>query len=187
MVHNPYRMTQALFIILLLHITGAPDLARIQSRVNDVAPILLEESQKLDLDPVLAGAILFRESGFNHSLTGARGEIGIGQILPTGIARKVCKPMLTKLHNIRENIQCSLLIQNWARNHCGGAPNNWIRSYNASGACGDSRYTRRILKTYGIVKALIPPPVVWDEGQDWREIDYPQCKVREHTQSRCGR
>ncbi len=63
--------------------------------VPTLVQVIIEESQKYDLDPIFVLAIIQTESNFNPNTVGTSGEIGLMQILPkTGewIAKKYDLP-----------------------------------------------------------------------------------------------
>jgi soluble lytic murein transglycosylase len=97
---------------LLIVLTVAVNLwrhTRVESRHD---AIILAAAQRHSIDPALVKAVIWRESGFDASARGTKGEIGLMQILPraAGIewaqAKKVAGFTEATLVNPRANVDC---------------------------------------------------------------------------------
>lgn len=137
-------MTVAALVSALLHLTGNPPGRSFHARLERVAPVLLEVAAAARMDPLLVGAVIWRESAFDQGAVGRHGELGVMQLLPRGWARAVCTDLLNRLLDLRANVECGVRILEWARQKCGGGPERWLSLYNGSG-CGPTRYARRVL------------------------------------------
>jgi len=116
-------------------------------KARTLAPIVVAESARFDLDPEIVVAVLFRESSIRFHRIGAANEIGLGQLKRgkggplTGFQRLPDRALMAPRLNIRLTAQ--YLAR--ARDKCGGGPRRWLSWYNGRG-CGASRYSRAVLR-----------------------------------------
>ena len=124
-----------------------------QTRAESYASIIVEESEAVQpkMDPFLVVAIAFKESSFRAKVKGARGEVGLMQILPKGaLTRTIAKQ--PKLLDVRSNIRVGIGHLTYWRKKCGEDKTDvWISAYNA-GRCTKTDYAKRIRRVYCKVK-----------------------------------
>ena len=110
-------------------------------RITDLAPVVLRESRRAHLDPLLVAAVAWHESRWRMDARGAAGEVGVMQIHPRGAGAFRCVGLPADLDG---NVRCGVAILAWVRRRCGGGPERWLGAY-AGHACGPSVYARRVL------------------------------------------
>lgn len=128
---------------LILHLQGPVRDLQLAFRIGE---IVSRESIRAGFDGRLVASIAFSESSFNERAEGARGEIGLMQVLPTGEASFLCKGL--RIQRTRDNVRCALRILHRARTKCGPDPALYVSRYNGR-ACVSSRYSRRVLARLG--------------------------------------
>lgn len=147
-------MTLKALTMALLEMTGAHQGSALYERVVEVAPIIMQEARDL-VEPLVVGAIIARESMFNSSAVGSRGEIGLMQIKPDALAATVCRDLTLFLAEPWANIRCGVRILRRAARRCSGLIEHALSAYNGR-SCGPSRYSRKVL-------ALLPRKVALRE------------------------
>lgn len=129
---------------LLAMVTTAGPVVR--ARVEAAAPLILEEAEAAGLNPLVLGALVYRESAFNPRARGARGERGLAQIHPRGLGRTVCRDLMPRIWDPRTNLRCAARLLVRARERCGPDPARFLIKYNAPARrCGRSNYAKRVL------------------------------------------
>lgn len=104
--------------------------------------ILATEARGLPLPIVVA--VIHAESGWDPTALGARGEMGLAQIMPGGMALYLCR-RFKNLWDARQNIACGARILRWARKLCGvDDPLVWLSIYAGHRLCGPSNYSRKV-------------------------------------------
>lgn len=133
---------KALVMAMVEMVGGHPNKA-VQKHIAQAAPVVARETPP-DVDPLLVAAVIVRESTINPWAKGARGEIGLMQIHPAGMALHLCRDLLGKLWNPAFNIRCGIRILRRARERCPGPPLDWLGAYNGR-RCGPSPYAEKVL------------------------------------------
>jgi soluble lytic murein transglycosylase-like protein len=122
------------------------------TRARNYATIIVEESQAVQppIDPFLVVAIIFKESSFRANVKGARGEVGLMQIMPHGtLTRSITKESMT---DVRANIRVGIGHLHYWQERCGPDDMDlWLSAYNA-GKCKRTKYSRRIRRLYCKIK-----------------------------------
>lgn len=137
-------MTLRALVLAMLEMFGLHPTPAIRARVQAVAPIILAEAAAQRVDPWVVAAVAFRESGFDPTVTGARGELGVMQILPNGAALSVCPELLGRLRDPAANIRCGVRILAHSLRVCGHYLAFGLSRYNGL-ACRRSRYASKVL------------------------------------------
>jgi hypothetical protein len=137
-------MTPAALILALLELAGGAGRGAKVDDVQRLAPVLLREAGRASpsFDPLLLGAIAWNESSFRNGVHGARGEIGVMQILPKGQALFLCRGLV--ISRLEDNVQCGVRILAYVRKACGGSPERWLSAYSGR-SCGSSSYSSRVM------------------------------------------
>ena len=122
-----------------------------KERAHKFAAIIVEESEAVQpkIDPFLVTAIAFKESSFRHKVKGARGEVGLMQILPKGaLTRTIERTTKKQLMDVRANVRMGVGHLSYWQKRCG--PDNmdkWLSAYN-TGRCKKTTYAKRIRRVY---------------------------------------
>lgn len=114
-------------------------------RARAVAPIILAEAR--DLDPLLIGALMFRESAFRPDALSSKGAVGLMQVMPTGDSERYCRRELARLWEPRANVRCAVRLLRRGLRLCGsieGALSRYVM-----GRCGKSKSATRVLDLIG--------------------------------------
>lgn len=136
-------MTTPEMITLILRLMGSPDTRESHHRAEAAAPLVLHAVKVTDIDPIILAAVLMKEASFRRNVSGNDGEIGMGQIKPGRLARKLCRGL--DLRRPVYNVLCSARYLEHAKRTCGPSPRTFLGHYN-SGRCGPSVYGDRVLE-----------------------------------------
>lgn len=111
-----------------------------QARALAYAPIVVTESLRGHVDPLLLSVLISLEASWNPASEGAQGEIGLTQIMPGGI----CDP--GKLDTPKQQIAAGVDCLVKCREKCGDNIEKILTKY-ASGNCSSkSETTKRKMK-----------------------------------------
>ena len=140
-------------LILMLGLQSAHVPRRYAQRAEDLAPLIRAALvvEMSDLDPLLVGAMITKESGQRPEVFGKAGEVGYSQVKPDGMAKLLCRDL--DIHKPADNIRCGVRILTFARKRCGGEPSRWLGVYKGWRTCGSTGYSRRVL---GIMERARP-------------------------------
>jgi soluble lytic murein transglycosylase-like protein len=117
-----------------------------KDRARIAAPAIVLVASRAGFEPILLGAIALAESSLRPGAIGARGEVGLFQVLPS-TARLRCRREFPNLADPKANATCAARLLKLARAKCGPDPANYLRVYNRGLAanCGASTYADKIL------------------------------------------
>ncbi len=126
-------------LALMLHLAG--------SRAPlHLAPIFLDEASRSGLPVDVMVAVAWNESAFEVSAVSRDGkDRGLFQIRSTGVGAHLCRRLMPRILEPRNNIRCAARIMARVRSRCGGPPARWLSAYNGR-PCGPSSYSRRVLR-----------------------------------------
>lgn len=96
-------------------------------------------SKDTETDPLLLAVIAQRESSYQHNVVGRRGEIGLMQIMPRGVARRFSKCDIRRPYC---NIKTGARYLAFVRRECPGTRWRWVAAYGWS-RCPSEREARR--------------------------------------------
>jgi hypothetical protein len=138
----------------------------VRSYLELVSNISLKESKRGNFDVLLLLSIISNESGFNSNAIGLRGEKGLCQIMPNGVASKHIIINQGKIIEKREG-GVKLLIPEWniklctnnlieCRNHCGDDSVKIAGCHN-TGSCPtkDTQYIKNFKNKYNLFKRFL--------------------------------
>jgi soluble lytic murein transglycosylase-like protein len=108
----------------------------------ELAPMIETSAHKHGIDPVLLTSMVFSESSCNPNAVGSHGEIGLGQIMPTGPAANGLSR--AQLRDPSTNLDTTARWMAICRIQCGGDLGLALGAYN-SGGCVRSKYAKRVL------------------------------------------
>lgn len=128
-------------LALLLELFGQTPNTR--SNIRELAPIIVQESHRAGLDPVVTAAVITRESAWQRWALGKRGEVGLMQVKPDAAALQFCADLLDDLWEPARNIRCGLRLLRRAITTCVYLPHGLSR-YNGQ-SCRRSHYSERIM------------------------------------------
>ena len=112
--------------------------------------MIREEAATHGLDPYLVAAVIQNESGFEPSVKGKAGEVGLMQVFPRGSRAwfRCPEDAATLARDARANVRCGVAeLAHW-RERCAGDGDAWLGGYNV-GRCDTetgARYARRVLR-----------------------------------------
>jgi hypothetical protein len=114
---------------------------------QELAHVVIAESRSAHQDAMIVAAVIAHESKFKQKAKGRKGEVGLMQIKPDGVAAFTCRDLLAGLWQIAFNIRCGIRVMLRARRVCGkDAPAlEWLGIYNGVRKCVPSRYARSVL------------------------------------------
>lgn len=116
------------------------------------------------IDPFLVVALIERESGWHEGAIGARGEIGLMQLLPHSAATKGYEHHLSALFKPPVNIRVGVAWMARKRQACRTAdPVKWLSAYKGIG-CRPTTYSRAIVARAAALRALGKKVVVAADG-----------------------
>jgi soluble lytic murein transglycosylase-like protein len=122
---------------------------------EEIAPIVLQESERFEIHPLLVAAAIKRESGFNIQARGKAGEIGLMQIKRGGATQGFDKLTDKELERPEVNIYLGVRYMYWMQRRCGGDPSRWLGAYSGC-RCGPSRYAKKVLEVFNQVLPYVP-------------------------------
>jgi soluble lytic murein transglycosylase-like protein len=136
------------FLLAAMMIFGGPAKAW---RAMEAAPIIWNEAEKAGVDPYLAAAIAWRESGFSATAKSKTNDCGIMQINHR-FSEHSCKELM----NIKTNIRAGMKAIVYWRGRFGKRDKLWICHYNSGNKCyrRSKNYAKRVLKTMRELKRL---------------------------------
>lgn len=108
----------------------------------ELAPKIEAAAIKHGVGPVLLTAVVFSESSCVPNAVGSHGEIGLGQIMPTGPAANGLTR--AQLRDPATNLDTSAKWLAVCKVQCGGDLGLALGAYN-SGGCVRSKYAKRVL------------------------------------------
>jgi soluble lytic murein transglycosylase len=150
-------MTTLALAAAILRLSGHPDATGAPAvRARLLAVVVVEESARAGVDPFIVAAIIARESQFNQTAIGKRGELGLMQLLRGGAIPSGVYLSDAALMHPRRNIHlgCAYLAKMICA--CGGDVRAGLSRYNG-GRCRNSRYAREVLRAAGMAQS--PPEV----------------------------
>lgn len=108
-------------------------LTKRHARLNDLTNAICTASEENNIDPILAVAIAFRESGLHPfvglgSRDGARGERGYFQVMPEGTAQRF-SPGNCSQHEPDCNAITAFRFMNYLKQRCGDNTWVWLGAY----------------------------------------------------------
>ncbi len=108
-----------------------------------VAALFVDRARAFDLDPGLLLAVCAHETGLDHAVVGALGEVGICQILPGGSAARGLP--VAKLRNLWVNVTLAAKHLARLRRFCGNplAIRSFVGAYSGAGVVGRRCFTTR--------------------------------------------
>ena len=131
----------------LAAMSGHAHLPSIRALSLAAAPLILTAALETGVDPLVLGAVAWRESGYRPNARGARGEIGLMQIAPRGMGRALCADL--DVRNPAANVLCGARILAAARAKCGPKAERYLTYYNRpANGCRASRYSRKVLAAF---------------------------------------
>lgn len=141
-------MTIATIALGMCALFGGCDADHSRRRDVSVIQIVHEESLAAGMDPNVVAAVVAVESAWNPKARGARGEIGLMQLLPGGAASESCRDLWPQIWSPRHNVRCGVRLLARARAACPDAPPvAWLGKYNRPvNKCRETRYSKRVLK-----------------------------------------
>ncbi len=151
-------------VTYVAHCRAAPSGCR--ARIAAFSRYIAEASHDHGLDPFVLAAMAFRESGFDPFATGAAGEVGIVQLHPHGIGRGVrfVQNEAYRRRCRREVGACQQEVVEVGATHladaissCGGLLD--ALGYYNRGICGETDYSRRVLRERERLIELAKTPV----------------------------
>lgn len=138
----------------------------VNSYLQSITNMALKESKRGNFDILLLLSIISNESGFNSNAIGLRGEKGLCQIMPNGIASKHIIINQGKIIEKREG-GVKLLIPEWniklctnnliqCRNQCGDNLAKIAGCHN-TGSCPtkDTQYIKNFKNKYNLFKRFL--------------------------------
>lgn len=124
-----------------------------RARVAAFARWMTELSREHDVDPFVLAAIAIRESGLDPFARGSAGEMGIVQLHPRGVGRRV-RFVRSEAYRRRcsrspgacqrEILEVGVRHLASAVQHCGSLEAG-LGAYN-TGVCGETSYSRRVMR-----------------------------------------
>jgi len=136
------------FLLAAMMIFGGPAKAW---KASEAAPIIWEEAEKAGVDPYLAAAIAWRESGFSATAKSKTSDCGIMQI-NLKFSEHSCKELM----DLRTNIRAGMKAIVYWKKRFGKRDKLWICHYNSGNKCyrRSRNYAKRVLKTMRELKQL---------------------------------
>ena len=136
------------FLLVAMMVFAGPAKA---GRAMEAAPIIWAEAEKAGVDPFLAAAIAWRESGFSATAKSKTGDCGFMQINQR-FSEHSCEELMDLHTNIRAGVKA---ITYW-RNRFGKRDKLWICHYNSGNKCyrRSRNYAKRVLKTMKRLRQL---------------------------------
>ncbi len=107
-----------------------------QNKVDRVTKVILEESNRYNIDPVFVASIIRTESAFNHLAVGTSGEIGMMQLMPkTGeyIAKRIKMKNYKGAATLRDpvkNIKLGVAYLDYLRQKFSNQAYKYVPAYN---------------------------------------------------------
>jgi soluble lytic murein transglycosylase len=146
-----------------------------EEKLKIIANTVYEESRVYDLDYRLVLAVMKVESNFRHDAVSRDGSRGLLQIKPSlakHISKKTGIPMTgaKSLHEPEKNIKIGVNHLSWLVDkfehlstalhayNAGPGKIKSTRSEEAEGQGSSTRFTRRVLKEYDEIAAILPDP-----------------------------
>ena len=150
-----YPMTAAIALAILEAIgparrahAGAEVRARLYAAQVELA------ATPVRIDPYLVVALIERESGWHEGAIGAKGELGLGQLLPHSDAIRGYERHPSAVLKAPINIRLTVAWMAHKRAACRTAdPVTWLSAYKGL-RCGPSRYSRWIVARAGELREL---------------------------------
>lgn len=154
-------MLTAQLAVALLHVIGpqraaSPGMA-VTTRIWAAQVVLASEASKID--PYLVVALIERESGWHEGYIGAKGELGLGQLMPHSDATRGYDHHPSVLLRVPVNIRLTVAWMAHVRSVCRTPdPALWLSVYKGirkrGGRCVASPYSRWIVARAGALNAL---------------------------------
>lgn len=114
-----------------------------EQRASDMATTFLAAGEEYNLSPLLLASVAYKETGFNPTRVGKRGERGLMQVLPSNL-----RPGDDKRDRFLI-LRATELLRGYV-DWCDGSLNRGLGTYNAGmnlGKCPlNTIYTKRVLK-----------------------------------------
>lgn len=125
----------AIAIAMLTSETPRRDLHRNARKQDDLAWHLVRSAERWSVDPFLLLATAWKESGLRSNVVGARGELGVMQVNPKGIARvrSECRPCDFK--TVQGQIDCGACWLRREIDRCGSVVGGSTAYIMAQGIC----------------------------------------------------
>lgn len=142
-------MTAADIVGALALMAGTSE-GRFAERARELAPVIVQEARRAQVDPLVVAAIALRESSLISQARGRRGELGVMQVMPATGAHH-CKGL--NLLDARQNIRCGARLLGRAMRACGDVGPALSR-YNGNG-CVPSRYSAKVLAMLSRREAIL--------------------------------
>ena len=131
------------FLVPIAHASDADAaVAILCPKHAELAPMIERVADSRRVDPVLLTAVVFSESSCNANAIGSHGEVGLGQIMPSGPAANGLTR--AQLRGPETNLDATARWLAACSVQCGGDLGLALGAYN-SGGCVRSRYARRVL------------------------------------------
>jgi len=130
-----------LALLRMFHVTETPAL---RARAATAAVLIVHAAERERVDPMLLAAVVVKESSARPDVRGRAGEIGMGQILPGRVSRRICAGL--DLWHPPDNVRCAARYLRTARETCGGRPRDFLIWHNTGRCSGPSRYADRVLR-----------------------------------------
>jgi len=124
-------------------------------RGDAIVDLVRAEARRFLIHPALLASVIALESRCDPNAVGARGEIGLGQLMPRGAA--ATSPLLGRAFSRRElrdpvtNVYVTARFIAWNLTACQKGPEHALTGYNQRHGCKPSRYARRVL---GLLKSV---------------------------------
>jgi soluble lytic murein transglycosylase-like protein len=139
------RLPELVFSCVLSILSGRDVPKVCSSFAHEVAAAITGASRKYEIDAPVIAAVIYHESAFRARCRGARGEIGLMQIMRGGaVPRRLDRLSDQRLQSIALNINIGTRYLAHVARVCKGPPLYWLSRYNGR-PCRPSRYSRGVL------------------------------------------
>jgi soluble lytic murein transglycosylase-like protein len=143
-IHGPYSRLEAYITDFMKPISKTQAYKKRLKVAMRLIPVIVEQSQKVNIDPLLVGVIISFESSWDPNAKGKKGECGYMQIMPGHKKHKnidICDP--------ETNIRTGIEWLNQCFRDCSGNVPGALTRYGTGGACRPiARFVKWRLRAY---------------------------------------